>query len=125
MKNRAGELIRKARGGMSLRDFSILSDVSHKTIDNYEKGFDSRTKKPIRHTVDTLTKIATGAKISLNELINAPVDDLAEFENSEEVNIEPNYILAAHRKGGISELPEEAQKELENYVEYLRVKYKK
>ena len=46
-------------------------------------------------------------------------------ENNEEVNVEPNYILAAHRKGGIAELPEEAQKELDNYVEYLRAKYKK
>ena len=125
MKNKVGGLIRKARGSESLRNFADQCGVSHTIIDTYEKGFDSRTKKPIRHTVDTLTKIATGAKISLNDLINASVDDLAEFENNEEVNVEPNYILAAHRKGGIAELPEEAQKELDNYVEYLRAKYKK
>ncbi len=35
-----------------------------------------------------------------------------------------NTILAAHREEPYADLPEEAHKELENYVEYLRTKYK-
>ena len=126
MKNRVGELIRKSRGELSLRDFADNCEVSHKTIDNYEKGFDSRTNKPIRHTVDTLAKIALGGKISLNDLLQASVEDMTDTELSEEVNVSTNsLILAAHRKEGVDELPKEAQEKLDEYIELLRMKYKK
>ena len=36
-----------------------------------------------------------------------------------------DHILAAHRVGGIDDLPEEAQKQLDDYIEFLRNKYKK
>lgn len=51
------ELIRKLRGGMSLRDFAAKCGVSHTTIDNLERGIDPRTGKPPQIKMATYEKI--------------------------------------------------------------------
>ena len=88
---------------MTQSEMAKLLGVAQSTYSQYEIGD--------RRLPDDL-------KIKLADFYKVTVDYLLGRE-------EPNYILAAHRKGGISELPKEAQKELENYVEYLRAKYKK
>ena len=88
---------------MTQSEMAKLLGVAQSTYSQYEIGD--------RRLPDDL-------KIKLADFYKVTVDYLLGRE-------EPNYILAAHRKGGIAELPEEAQKELDNYVEYLRAKYKK
>lgn len=87
MISKVGEIIKQARGNVSLRSFADKCGVSHTIIDTYEKGYDPRTQKPIRHTVDTLTKIAVGAQISLEKLLNASVEDMSDLDLHEKLTI--------------------------------------
>lgn len=64
-----GNIIRKLRGDLSLREFSKKCDVSHTTIDNLEKGIDFRTKKPTQVTLNTLNKIASACNVSISYII--------------------------------------------------------
>ncbi len=64
-----GQIIRKLRGNLSLREFGKLCDISHTTIDNLEKGFDFRTKKPTQVTINTLEKIAKATHVSVSFII--------------------------------------------------------
>ena len=45
-------------------------------LDNLEKGYDGRTKKPVRITVDTLSKIA--------EALDEPLDKLVAYSKNED-----------------------------------------
>lgn len=64
-----GKIVRKLRGEMSLREFAELCGVSHSTIDNIEKGFDFRTKKPTNPSAVVLSKIAAAANVSLDFIL--------------------------------------------------------
>lgn len=78
MINKLSEFVRAKRGDMSLRDFGRMCDnLSHTQIDCIEKGYDPRTGKPIRPTVDTLARIAKGT--------GAPVSFLAALANGDAV----------------------------------------
>lgn len=63
-------------------------------------------------SIESLKKLASLYKTTVDYIVGNDDDT-------------PNYILAAHRKDGVEELPEEAQKQLDDYIEYLRSKYKK
>lgn len=67
--NYIGEFIKKYRGDMSLRDFAKKCDISHTHLDSIEKGYDPRSGKPVRVTVDTLKKIANAMNMSVNDLL--------------------------------------------------------
>ena len=69
MENKLGNFLREKRGEMSLRDFANKLDISHTYLDSLEKGYDSRNKKPVRVTVDTLSKIAKALDEPLEKLV--------------------------------------------------------
>ena len=68
MDNKIGDFIRNYRGKMSLREFAEKCEISHTHLDSIEKGYDPRTGKPVRVTVDTLKKIAHAMNMSINDL---------------------------------------------------------
>lgn len=69
MENKLGNFLKEKRGEMSLRDFANKLDISHTYLDSLEKGYDSRNKKPVRVTVDTLSKIAKALNEPLEKLV--------------------------------------------------------
>lgn len=76
MENKLGDFLRKKRGTTSLREFAKKLKISHTYLDSIEKGFDPRTKKPVRITVDTLSDIA----VALDE----PFEKLASYSKNED-----------------------------------------
>ena len=81
MDNKIGIFIKNYRGDLSLREFSEKCDISHTHLDSIEKGYDPRTGKPVRVTVDTLKKIAHAMNMSINDLfIRSGEVDLSEMD---------------------------------------------
>lgn len=70
MDNKLGEFIRKKRGDMSLREFADRCGISHTHLDSIEKGFDSRTQKPINPSVSVIEKIAHAVGLPVHELLS-------------------------------------------------------
>lgn len=101
------KLLRENKG-LSQREFASEIGEIQQTVASWEKGKGSpRDDKKIR--------IANFFHTTLDYL-------LGKTDDSEPTS---NYILAAHRKNGIDELPDEAQRQLDEYIEFLRNKYKK
>lgn len=69
MENKLGIFLKEKRGNISLRDFASKLDISHTYLDSLEKGYDARNKKPVRVTVDTLSKIAKALDEPLEKLV--------------------------------------------------------
>lgn len=69
MENKLGDFLREKQGSLSLREFAKKLDISHTYLDSIEKGYDNRTKKPVRITVDTLSKIALALDVPLEKLV--------------------------------------------------------
>ncbi len=87
--NYIGSFIKNYRGDMSLREFADKCGISHTHLDSIEKGFDPRTGKPVRVTVDTLKKIASAMNMSVNDLLIQSGDVKLEelnFDNAELVS---------------------------------------
>ena len=80
MENKLGNFLREKRGEMSLRDFANKLDISHTYLDSLEKGYDSRNKKPVRVTVDTLSKIA--------KALDEPLEKLVALSENKDYNLE-------------------------------------
>ena len=106
-----GERIKTARIKKNLTQAQLgeLLGKSDNVIANWEKG----TNRP---DADTIKKLCTLLDVSTNELLNwkkiRPADNM--------------ITLAAHRTDGYdTDLPEEAQEELNSYIEFLKMKYKK
>ena len=93
--NYIGDFIRKYRGDMSLREFAEKCKISHTHLDSIEKGYDPRTNKPVRITVETLKKIATAMNMSINDLLiqsgDVKLEEL-QFDNAMVTDIETNNI---------------------------------
>ena len=64
-----GEIIRKARGDVSLRNFANKCGISHTYLDDIEKGYDHNTKKEISITIETLKKLSIATGLSVNYLL--------------------------------------------------------
>lgn len=91
--NYIGEFIKRYRGDMSLRDFAQKCDISHTHLDSIEKGYDPRTGKPVRVTVDTLKKIAKAMGMSINDLLIQSGDVKLEDLNYNEIsNLSPTKL---------------------------------
>lgn len=66
MIDKLSEFVRKKRGNLSLREFAQQCDgISHTQIDSIERGVDPRTGKPVRPTIETLSKISKGTGASV------------------------------------------------------------
>ena len=68
-ENTLGDVIRKSRGKMSLRDFAERCGISHTHLDSIEKGYDPRTGRPVGITMETLEKILKVLDISFDDFI--------------------------------------------------------
>lgn len=66
-----GDYIKEYREAhsLSLRDFAKICNLSHSYVASLEKGLDSRSKKPIVPTIDTLEKVAKATNITLKDLL--------------------------------------------------------
>nr|DAJ09139.1 MAG TPA: helix-turn-helix protein [Caudoviricetes sp.] len=114
MENKLGNFLREKRGSTSLRDFAKKLDISHTYLDSIEKGYDSRNKKPLRITVDTLSKIA--------KALDEPLDKLVAYSENKDYNPQIGDIYM--------HLAKEAQdlnldKEDVDYIINLYKKYKR
>ena len=78
-----GITVRKLRGDLSLRDFAKKCDIAHTTLDNIEKGFDPRTKKPANPSARILERIAIAAGVSVEYILRGEyLDDFSEKSTS-------------------------------------------
>jgi len=119
--NYIGDFIKQYRGETSLRDFAKKCDISHTHLDSIEKGYDPRTGKPVRVTVDTLKKIAKAMNMSINDLLlksgDVKVDDLV-FDNAELIGNEFIETVSIPVLGVIKAgTPIEAQQDILEYIE--------
>lgn len=111
--NRLKEL-RKEKG-LTQAQLAIILKTSASSIGMYEQN---------RRIPDTETLQ------SLSEYFNVSVDYLIGKSNiketAEELLKDPRTTIALHNDNGIDdELPEEAKKEIENFIEYVKNKYSK
>ena len=67
--NYIGNYIKEYRGKMSLRTFADKCGISHTHLDSIEKGYDPRTGKAVKVTVETLKKIANAMNMTINDLL--------------------------------------------------------
>ena len=58
MKNRLGELVRAARGDISLRDYAKQIGSSHSYLSSIESGINPANGKPISIGLETLEKLS-------------------------------------------------------------------
>jgi transcriptional regulator with XRE-family HTH domain len=114
MANKLGVFIRQKRGTESLRDLAKRCGVSHTLIDTLEKGYDPRTRKVARPTVDSLKKIAIGLGVNILELLLLAADE--ECTDLPSPHISQNLeILEIARK--LEKLSPEKRKALETLAE--------
>ena len=66
--------IYRATHNMSQRQFASNCGLSNGYISMLERGFNPKTKKPIRPTIPAMKKIATGMGMSLHELFESVED---------------------------------------------------
>ncbi len=117
MENKLGKFLIEKQGGMSLREFAKRLDISHTYLDSLEKGYDNRTKKPVRITVDTLSKIAEALGEPLEKLVS-----LSRNEDYTSVNVNNMDVAFA---SGIKELNETNKAILKSTIEALLAKQEK
>lgn len=102
---------------LSQYELADLLGYSRGQIGNYEQG----TREPDH---STLEKIADFFNVSIDYLlgksnVRESADKILEKSNDGE------YTIALHdNRGYDEELPEEARKEIDNFIEYVKNKYK-
>ncbi|MDK7301303.1 helix-turn-helix domain-containing protein [Staphylococcus hominis] len=117
--NEFGEKIRELRGKESLRSASRNIGISHTYLDSLEKGFDPRTNKERKPTIEVLHKISkyydydffdlsslAGVFVSINdtpdevkkEEIKKMKEKFREYFNDNENKIKQNFIDLVSRK---------------------------
>jgi transcriptional regulator with XRE-family HTH domain len=101
----------RAARGLSTRRLALLAGVSNGYISQLEKGYDSRTKKPIHPTFDILKKIASGLNVNVNEL-SGNDDDIVNraIKLSEKMDLSEDRKIALDVFEGMP--PEEQTKRL-------------
>lgn len=85
--------------------------LDRSSISKYETG------KQIPET-PTLEKIADYFEVSVDYLLGK-----TDIKNYEKIETEPT--IALHSNHDYDELPEEAKQEIANFIEYIKIKYKK
>lgn len=119
--NYIGEYIRKWRGNMSLREFAEKCNISHTHLDSIEKGYDPRTNRPVKVTVETLKKIASAMNMTINDLLiqsgDVKIEDLV-FDNAESIDSNDSSIIMIPVYGTIKAgIPIESQTDIIDYVD--------
>ena len=117
MENKLGKFLIEKQGSMSLREFAKRLDISLTYFDSLEKGYDNRTKKPVRITVDTLSKIA--------EALDEPLEKLVSLSKNEDyipINVNDIDITFA---SGIKGLNETNKAIIKSTIEGLLAKLEK
>ncbi|MCR4436199.1 MAG: helix-turn-helix transcriptional regulator [Clostridiales bacterium] len=116
--------IRKAFG-KTLKELSELCGVSI----SYLSDIENERKNP---SLETLIKIARALDVNpLEFLDDVKVISHNNVDDNEPDTLSPfpqksNMTLAANRTDGYDDdLPEEAKEELKNFIDYLKVKYRK
>ena len=71
MKNRLGELVRAARGDISLRDYAKQIGISHSYLSSIESGINPANGKPISIGLETLEKLSKVTGYSVAYLTGA------------------------------------------------------
>lgn len=96
------------------KDLAEYLNVGRSTLSQYESG----QRIP---SDEIKNKIADYFKVSLDYLMAK--SDIK--ETAEELLKDKRSTIALHNNNGIDdELPEEAKKEIENFIEYIKSKYK-
>ncbi len=88
-----GDVIKEYRKEqeISLRDFALLSGLSHTYISALEKNIDPRTNKPIAPTIDTLKAVAHAICIEPDDLLKILDNEQPiEFNSTDNLKIEQN-----------------------------------
>ncbi|MDQ0149157.1 helix-turn-helix domain-containing protein [Eubacterium multiforme] len=110
----------RTEAGLTQEEFGKKYALKKSTISQYESGFsrpDDELKKQIaidyNVSIDWLLGLIDSRKSNINE-------------SSEELLKDKRTTVALHNGNGIDdELPEEAKKEIENFIEFVKNKYGK
>ncbi|WP_394899527.1 helix-turn-helix domain-containing protein [Clostridium paraputrificum] len=94
---------------MSQSKLAETFNISQQSISHYEKG--------IRDMDNDLIK-------SMSSFFNVSADYLLGISNNRNYNSSEETI-ALHSDYDYKDLPDEARKEIKNYIEYIKQKYKK
>lgn len=101
--------------GMTQSELGKILGIGKTTISMYENGNSNPDD-------DLKQKIADYFNVSVDYLLGR--SDIK--KSAEELLKDPKTTVALHNGNGIDdELPEEAKKEIENFIEYVKNKYKK
>ncbi|PYG87347.1 transcriptional regulator with XRE-family HTH domain [Ruminiclostridium sufflavum DSM 19573] len=106
--NILGKRIKKLREKKHLNqlEFSKILNISNTTLSQYEAG--NRTPSD-----EIKEKVADYFNVSVDYLLG----------RTEKFNTEGNPPESEHNSLDVSDLPEEAVRQIEDYVEYLKLKY--
>ncbi|MGE8023016.1 helix-turn-helix domain-containing protein [Staphylococcus pasteuri] len=123
--NEFGNKLKELRGEKSIRETSKNIGISHTYLDSLEKGYDPRTGKERKPTIEVINKISkyynydlfellnlSGLLPSLSELPNTPrevqkkvLSNMIEnISNENETVIKHNYINLLNNKLGFDEI---------------------
>lgn len=102
--------------GISQVDLGNVFNISQQTISSYENG----SREPDSELLKGLSKYFN---VSIDYILgNSDIKEPA--EKLLEKNKDNEYTIALHNNNGYDEeLPEEARKEIDNFIEYVRQKY--
>lgn len=118
MENILGKRIKNLReeGELSQLELAKLLNINNSTLSQYEAG----NRIP---SDDIKIKIAKYFNVSLDYLVgNSDIKN--PYDNKEPINLDEVEVWF-HKTDGYKDLPEEARKELSDYISYLRHKYGK
>lgn len=119
MENKLGNFLREKRGEMSLRDFANKLDISHTYLDSLEKGYDSRNKKPVRITVDTLSKIAKALDEPLEKLVALSENKDYNPEKAQEDPTDLDKLQIGLSTKDYSNISDEQLKQIEDFAKFV------
>jgi len=106
-----GEVLKKLRGKMSLREASEKIGISHTYLDTIEKGFDKRSGKQINPSPETLKLISKAYNYSYKKLLNlAGYIDITNNEENEDPEFE-EFIKDVRR--WYKEAPKDREEDLQ------------
>ena len=114
MLNNRLKFLRNEKGVLQ-KDVAEYLNISTSAYGFYEQG------KRVPDT-ETITKLSNYYNVSIDYLLGKSNIK----ESAEELLKDKRSTIALHNDNGIDdELPEEAKKEIENFIEFVKQKYKK
>ena len=126
-----GQYIKNLRGKMSLRDAANNIGISHTYLDTIEKGFDKRSKKPVKPTPETLRLISEAYLCSYEDLMvkAGHIEPSKSSENTlskdDEQAAFEKFINDPNLQVFYKELPNSEEEEIEMLREFWEIIKKK